>query len=111
MTDFIPKYQAPGIFSGSDPSNTLVLTLLPFYRGDVGPAGPTGPAGAAVRYEHTQASASTLWVVAHNLGYRPSVTVLTVGGIEIFGAEVQHLSANTLNLSFDVAFSGTALCI
>lgn len=80
--------------------------------GSIGPTGPTGPAGPiGGRYVHTQASAATVWTVPHNLGFRPVVSVLTVGGVEILGGEVLHLSLNTLTITFDVAFAGSAALV
>lgn len=58
-------------------------------------------------YDHTQASPATTWIIAHNLGLRPSVQTFSVGGVEIIGA-VQHLSFNTLTVTFAVAVAGTA---
>ena len=79
---------------------------------NVGPQGPVGPPGAngspGTSYEHTQASASALWTVAHNLGFRPAVSILTTGGVEILGGEILHLSVNTLQITFDEAFAGSA---
>jgi hypothetical protein len=66
--------------------------------------------GGSSAFVHTQASASSLWTVPHNLGYRPSVSVTTVGGVEVLGSEVLHLSDNTLTLTFDDSFAGYARC-
>lgn len=68
-----------------------------------GPQGRPGSPG----YDHQQASPSTLWTIAHNLGLRPSVQAFSVGGVEMIGT-VQHLSANTLTISFNIAVAGYA---
>jgi hypothetical protein len=76
-----------------------------------GPPGPQGPPGSAgTSYDHLQSSASAVWTVPHNLGYLPTVSVRTIGGLEVEGGEVLHLSVNTLTITFDVAFTGTARC-
>lgn len=76
----------------------------------VGLQGPPGPAGVAGQYVHTQSVASPIWTVNHNTGRRPVVTILTVGGIEMFG-QVVHVDSNQLQCLFDQAESGTAICI
>jgi hypothetical protein len=74
-----------------------------------GPQGP--PGGGATTYTHIQSSASALWTVAHNLGVKPIVTITTVGGVEVMGGEVVHLSNNTLTIAFNTSFAGEARCI
>jgi len=61
-------------------------------------------------YTHTQSSASATWTVAHNLGYHPSVSIETPGGLEMIG-EVLHQSNNLLTISFASARAGTARCL
>jgi hypothetical protein len=70
-----------------------------------GPPGIPGASGAG--YVHTQGSPSATWTIAHNLGFRPSVSVSSVGGIEVF-AEVAHISNTLLEVRFVLPFSGTA---
>jgi hypothetical protein len=50
-----------------------------------------------------------VWVVNHNLGYRPSVNALSVGGVAML-AEVVHASANQALVYFDSPTSGLAVC-
>ena len=83
-----------------------VVQVLASTVGIQGPPGSNGSPGA--RYVHTQASALTVWTVPHNLGFRPVVAVFTTGGVEVLGGEVLHLSLNTLTITFDVAFAGSA---
>lgn len=64
-------------------------------------------AGGASAYVHDQASGSDAWNINHNLGYRPAVTVYSVGGAEI-EAEVLHLSANQVRVYFINATAGVA---
>lgn len=70
-------------------------------------SGPVGPRGTGSGYSHTQASASDIWTINHNLGYRPSAQTFNVGGIEVLG-EVQHISSNQLTVTFNTAIAGTA---
>jgi len=85
--------------------NTLTVSA-PGPQGATGATGPQGPAGDG-GYDHTQGSAAATWTIAHNLGYRPTVSTLTVGGVEMEGM-VTHLSVNTLTIDFTVAVAGTA---
>jgi hypothetical protein len=73
-----------------------------------GMQGPPGPPGASTsRYPHSQAVASDVWVVAHNLGYWPQVQIFSVGGREMV-AEVLHVSNNVTNIYFDEPTAGVA---
>lgn len=84
------------------PSN-LVTIATP------GPQGPPGPAGAsgAGGYEFTQASPALTWTVNHNLGFRPSVELLTTGWQEMV-ADVVHTSVNQFIVYFNAATAGYA---
>lgn len=84
-------------------------TVIDSGSGAIGPAGNSGSASA--RYSHTQASASAVWTIPHNLGFRPVVAIFTVGGVEILAGEVIHLTLNTLTITFDVAFAGSAALV
>lgn len=79
--------------------------------GPVGPEGPEGPEGPAGNrsYTHTQVNASHVWLLTHNLGYRP-------GGVQVTDADgisteplVSHLTENVLMLTFAGPVSGTAV--
>lgn len=67
--------------------------------------------GADKNYTHTQNSASTTWNVAHNLGKRPSVTVVDVNNVQGYGI-VTHTDANNLTVTFPAGSpaSGKAFC-
>ena len=71
-----------------------------------GPAGPAGPPGAGLGYDHTQGSASATWIITHNLGYYPSVTV-NIGG-EIGLVDVAYGSVNVLTITFASPQTGSA---
>ena len=90
------------------PTETPSFTLTAFQAGPPGPPGVDGVTTAS--YIHTQASVSYIWTVAHNLGFRPNVSVTTTGGVEVEGGEVLHISSNVLTITFDVAFTGAARC-
>lgn len=75
--------------------------------GTQGPPGPAGPASAF--YQHTQASPATVWVINHNLGFRPAVELLDAGGSE-FDAEVIHINQNQAQVFLDIPTAGVARC-
>jgi hypothetical protein len=58
-------------------------------------------------YVHTQSSPAATWTISHNLGRRPSVTVVDSAGSVVIG-EVTYLSDNSLRVEFSAGFSGQA---
>ena len=62
---------------------------------------------ARVSYNHTQGSASDTWVINHNLGFKPNVTVVDSAGT-IYEGEITYTNTNSLTVSFSAAFSGKA---
>lgn len=65
----------------------------------------SGVAGQAFAFE--QVSPADTWTINHNLGFRPGVEILSVGGAEIEG-EVLHLNENQTRISFVIPVAGTA---
>ena len=72
--------------------------------------GPPGPPGLSsnASHQYSQAAPSDTWTVNHNLGFRPSVALLSVGGREML-AEVIHTSVNQFIAYFDAPVSGIAI--
>lgn len=62
---------------------------------------------ASARYTHSQGVPSTEWIIVHNLGWKPSATVIDSIGNEVCG-DVLHDSITQLRISFTNAFSGNA---
>ena len=58
-------------------------------------------------YKFTQASPATVWDITHNLGRKPSVTVVDSGGSPVEG-EIDYLTDNRLTITFSSGFSGEA---
>jgi hypothetical protein len=58
-------------------------------------------------YRHNQTSASSTWVITHNLNKFPSVVVFDSGGSQAVGA-ITHDSKNQLTITFSASFSGIA---
>ena len=65
--------------------------------------------GADKSYTHTQNSGATTWSVAHNLGKRPSVTVVDVNDVQGYGI-VTHTDDNNLTVTFPGNTTGKAYC-
>lgn len=88
--------------------NTLLTGNPTPYRAiqNAAPApNPQPQPGSA--YVHTQSTPSTEWIINHNLGFRPAVELLTVGGME-FDAEVVHITANQTRVRNTIPMAGTA---
>lgn len=58
-----------------------------------------------VNYVHDQIMSSNQWVVSHNLGKYPSVSVVDTAGSTVVG-EVYYVSINELIITFNAKFSG-----
>lgn len=61
-------------------------------------------------YTHTQSVPDTTWLVTHNLGRFPSVTVIDSAGTQVVGDTI-HVSNMVVRLEFSAAFSGSAYLI
>lgn len=58
-------------------------------------------------YIHEQAAASAVWVITHNLGKYPSVTLVDSAGTQFY-AEVEYNSINQCTIYMNSAFKGRA---
>lgn len=88
-------------------------------QGETGPQGPTGATGAdstvpgpvgppADTYEHLQNSPTDVWVVNHNFGRNPTVSIVDSAGREV-EADVLHTSLNQVQVSFNLPATGKAI--
>lgn len=106
-----------------EPQEVTVLANREMYKGDTGASAyevavANGFKGTEtewlnslkatdVHYTHNQETASAKWVVKHNLGKNPAVTIVDSAGTEVIG-DVVHNDINTVTISFTAAFSGKA---
>jgi hypothetical protein len=60
-----------------------------------------------VAYEYVQGAPSDTWVIAHNLGFKPNVTVVDSAGT-IYEGEITYTNTVSLTVTFSSAFSGKA---
>lgn len=58
-------------------------------------------------YVHEQGVASDIWVINHNLGKMPSITITDSAGNVVEGAE-RYIDENTVEIRFNGAFKGKA---
>jgi len=72
---------------------------------------PTDPTGRfsqfTLRHTHTQVTPSATWTVTHDLGGKPSVTVVDSADSVVVG-EVTYVDNETVRIEFSGAFSGYA---
>lgn len=76
-----------------------------------GPPGPQGPPGQNAPnsfLEFNQGSPSSLWVIAHNLGFNPNVSVVDSAGTEVDGLVRYTSSGSILEIEFTLPFGGKA---
>lgn len=97
-----------GVSAGPAPINVALAPVadpISVTLSPVGAAGPQGP--AAVAFEFIQSTPSIVWIINHNLGFKPIVSTYTSGGVE-FVADVIHISNNQLQVYLSVGVAGTA---
>lgn len=58
-------------------------------------------------YTHDQGLTSAVWTVAHNLGKKPSATVVDTAGTVVIG-QVEYIDENNLTITFNFPFAGKA---
>lgn len=100
-TTLVVQDNSTTVIVGAD-ATTVVAT------GTTGPRGPVGPSGgASSTLEWTQGLAASTWVIPHDLGYKPNVTVFD-DTTQIFG-EIVHDTIDLLHITFAVVTTGTAV--
>jgi hypothetical protein len=67
-----------------------------------------GGASGTNSYHHSQGPAASVWLITHNLGFMPNVTVEDSAHTVIEGGYIEYISANQLSITFSAAFSGDA---
>ena len=71
--------------------------------------GAPGRDGVGAPYTHTQSAPSSLWVIRHNLGRHPGVTVI-INGVEVETA-VSYIDLNRVEIMFLTPETGEAYFI
>ncbi len=79
-------------------------------QGIQGLQGITGLDGVGdLHFAFNQSSPSSIWIVNHNLGKFPSVTVLDSSGDQIEGT-IRYVNFNQVTIEFSAPFSGLVYC-
>lgn len=71
--------------------------------------GVQGPAGQDDKHFEQNIVYSTIVVAKHNLGKRPSVTIIDTSGDEVEGM-IQYIDINTIKVIFSTPFDGIIIC-
>ena len=84
---------------GDEPSVTIVEVP--------GLQGPPGPPGDAFTAVFAQSSPTTVWLLEHNLGRFPAISLVDTANDQIIG-DVSYLDANVARVTFAAPTSGKA---
>lgn len=69
--------------------------------------GSGGSGNGDLSFEHNQSTVSSTWLIAHNLGKHPSVSVVDTAGNSVVGT-IEYVNLNYLAIKFNSPFSGYA---
>ena len=58
-------------------------------------------------FTYTQMTPATVWVINHNLGRYPSITIVDTGGNVVYG-DYKYIDTNNMTATFSATFSGSA---
>lgn len=93
-------------------SNITVAPVIPNVV--ITAPGPQGPSGTFtpgdVAYTHTQAQASNVWTINHNLGFNPTAVIMDSAGTNCEGS-FAYPTVNQMTITFNSSFAGTAYLI
>ena len=106
MSEVIGQIQAQGEISGTVEVNQLNITAEIIATGPRGEKGEKGD-GGDLNYVHYQNIPSEKWLINHNLGKYPSVSIVNSAGSVVIG-DVDILDENNVEVSFSGSFSGRA---
>lgn len=97
MTNVFPTTQPVTITV--TPSASVPVNVSNIYAGAINQT--------TVSFRYAQAVAATTWVISHNLGYYPNVTIVDSTGAVCEG-DLTYTSNNAISITFSQAISGTA---
>lgn len=111
VTTVVDVTEGPAVpVTVADPDTIVVETV-----GEIGPPGPVGPRGLVGPvgppgggfYRHIQSAPVATWVIDHQLGYRPAVSIEDSAGTVIEG-DVTYPDEFTVVVSFSAVTGGYA---
>ena len=105
--DFIFEFISDYSENGGDIIGATVITgdnyIIELEKAD----GDVVPIEFAQSFRHIQSSNSSTWEIIHNLGFRPSVTVIDLDG-DVVNGDVTYDTNNQLTLTFAQPIKGEA---
>lgn len=78
--------------------------------GATGPQGPVGPPGTGASFVFVKLTPASTWVIDHELGGYPAVTVIDSSGKQVFG-DVHFDDTNNVTITFGASFGGRAALV
>lgn len=82
--------------------------MAPPFFGGGGTGGSGGGTPQRLSYRHRQDAASSVWIIAHGLGFRPAGVQVTDTEDDDVEGVVTHPDLNTTHIHFDVPVAGIA---
>ena len=64
---------------------------------------------SGAKYIHPQVTATTSWIINHNLGEKPNIVLINAAG-RVFLGQIDHPTVNQAVVSLDIAVGGIARC-
>jgi hypothetical protein len=105
--DYVVEFVSDFSENGGDIIGATVITgdnyIIELEKAD----GDVIPIEFAQSYRYIQSSNSSTWIVTHNLGFRPSVTVIDLDG-DVVNGDITYDTANQLTLTFAQPIKGEA---
>ena len=110
LTEAAP--QAPTVYVDRVQQVLVEEVGQPGPQGEPGPPGPPGPPGSTsvvgtIAYIHTQNDPLDTWLVSHNLGFFPAVSIVDSADTVVEG-QVRYVDENNIEITFGSAFGGRA---
>lgn len=89
------------------PAPTSLVVTAPGPQGTPGPTGPAGTPGGS-QFLLNQVVPAATWLVQHNLGYFPHITLLDASG-DVGFTDVHHTDINAAVLTFASPTTGKVI--
>lgn len=106
-TDYVFSFVVDSIADGSEIIGATVTTGDNYIIDLIKENGDVIPIEFAQSYRHIQSTNSNTWVITHNLGFRPSVTIIDLDG-DVVNGDITYNTSNQLTLTFAQSIKGEA---
>ena len=101
-SSFLSGNGAPSNSLGNNGDTYLDVVSGYTYKKDAGVWTAEGAIAApidAISFTYEKQNASNLWIITHNLGFRPAVSVVDYGHNNV-ECDIEHVNENKLRLTF-----------